>query len=337
MIKGKKNNFKLYYFDANFRAQVIRALLHWAKVDWEDIKLEKDNFAKLVNEGFFSDSMNKLPVLEYKGVFFSQSHAIEVYLAKKFKKMGDSEEDEYKIICLQGIIEDIVKYLKPIIFPENDEEERSQEKNMNDFINNKFPYFLRIIEKLYLNTLRNTNTNFNNISISNNTYSNYTNTNNNNTNNFAPRLSSNYEENINSNNFKINTSINSGSVNNGFNDDGKRQSIIIETNNEKDSEFNYNLKKNNNNYNNNININDKIIDNLDDITNVSYFLSSRISLADFLIGVFLYNLIVHPLRINVLKPIVDRECPNISKLMDKLVKEDFSDYYLKVHNLKSLV
>jgi glutaredoxin len=56
---------KLYYFDAHGKGDAIRALLHIAKVEFEDVRLDKEGFEKLKAEGKFE--FNQVPVVEHDG------------------------------------------------------------------------------------------------------------------------------------------------------------------------------------------------------------------------------------------------------------------------------
>ena len=150
MLKGKKTIFKLYYFEANFRAQVIRALLNWSKVDWEDVKLTKDEFNDMKSKGIFNETFQQLPILEYKNNMFSQSHSIEIYLAKKFRLLGVNIEEEYEILNIIFLINDFSNRLSSIIMPNNKEEEANQFENLKSFTGEFVPTALRSLEKTLL-------------------------------------------------------------------------------------------------------------------------------------------------------------------------------------------
>jgi glutathione S-transferase len=267
MLKGMKNTFKLYYFDRNFRAQAIRAILNWVKVNWEDIKLTNEDFETMVSRGVFVDSMNQLPMLEYKGNIYTQTHAIEFYLAKKFKLLGRNDEEEQIIITIQGIVEDVISLYSVIVYPRNQQEEKDQEKNLKIFIEEKLPYFLGVIERLYTN--KNSN-----------------------------------------NNLDISVSLS-----------GKENTNLYSNANVNVSEVDFN-NPNFNNENNNLN---------------NYFLGNKISLADFIVGTFFYNLIYHPLRKGLLLPVLESSAPILAKLITKIVKEDLQEYYKDVFINHSII
>ena len=189
--------------------------------------------------------MNQLPVLEYKGQMFCQTHAIEFYLAKKFKLLGNSAEDEYNILFIQGIMNKLITDLKPIIFPSDEDEKRLQIENFLSFIDENFEFYLKQLEKLLLN-----------------------------------------------------------SINNQISDNHNSQ-----------------------------NLNDE---NCKDLNNL-YFLGNKLTLADFLVGIYIFNLTSHPLRKNVLESILKKNAPNLENLIMKLVNNDFSYYFANYHSYKSVI
>lgn len=231
MLKPKKNVFKLYYFGANGRAQMIRALLNWSKVDWEDIKLDYEGFAKLESEGTLVECFNQVPALEYKGTFFSQSHAIEFYLGKKFKLLGADHEEEYEILSLIQTIEDLNTKLVTILRPSNDIEEKAQESNLKSYINDFIPTVLKVFEKKIL---------------------------------------------------KFNAA------------------------------------------------------NISEDKQIKYYLGKKLTLADFAFGTYFNNLINHPFRESLLKPILLKYAPTLSNYVNQLVNGEFEDYYTKIHNKNSI-
>ena len=70
---------KLYYFDVYARAEPIRLLLNHAKVPFEDVRVQGEDFAKLKGDSNKLE-FGQLPVLEHDGRFLSQSAAILRYL-----------------------------------------------------------------------------------------------------------------------------------------------------------------------------------------------------------------------------------------------------------------
>jgi len=163
MLKGKKSVFKLYYIcNVNFRAQIIRSLLNWAKVDWEDVKLTKEEFEKMKAEGNFNESFGSLPILEYKGNYFSQSHGIEYYLSKKFRLLGADLEEEYEILNILFLTNDMADRLFLILFPQNKEDEKHQIDNLKKLLNDFLPRaFTKLENKLIMNNTENSNTTIN--------------------------------------------------------------------------------------------------------------------------------------------------------------------------------
>ena len=98
--------FKLYYFNVNARGAMARGILSYAKANWEDHQItnsewgeKRDFYQKICEYG-------QVPVLEYKGKFYAQSLAIELFLGKKFKLLGDNDDEEYEIVNLLCSFED---------------------------------------------------------------------------------------------------------------------------------------------------------------------------------------------------------------------------------------
>jgi len=72
-------SLKVYYFDVYGRAEPIRMLLSHAKVPFEDVRLQAEDFAKLKTDQNKLE-FAQLPVIEHDGRFMSQSISILRYL-----------------------------------------------------------------------------------------------------------------------------------------------------------------------------------------------------------------------------------------------------------------
>ena len=75
--------FILHYFRVNGRGSVSRALLSHAHANWENHYIEYKDW-KEFKENEKICEYGQIPILEYKGKFYAQSMAIELFIAKKF-------------------------------------------------------------------------------------------------------------------------------------------------------------------------------------------------------------------------------------------------------------
>ena len=78
------SKFVLNYFGGNGRAVTARALLTVGKADWQNNQVKTEDWAKLKPTFEFG----QMPLLEHNGKKYSQSIAINIYLAKTFKLYG---------------------------------------------------------------------------------------------------------------------------------------------------------------------------------------------------------------------------------------------------------
>ena len=88
---------KLYYFDVMGRGEAIRMALTHAKVDFEDIRLDKEKFTKLKESDPSLFEFNVMPVLEDDGKKLSQSLAILRYVGNKYGYSGADVHQNYLI------------------------------------------------------------------------------------------------------------------------------------------------------------------------------------------------------------------------------------------------
>lgn len=146
---------QLIYFNATARAEPARFMLHYKGVDFEDKRVEEEEWQKLKPSAFvffstlFSGSathiagtpFGQLPVLDVDGVKICQSGAINRYIANKYGKKsadlskaqeeniinaglaGDSEMDHVRADMAYGCVDDIYSIMMPM-FMEKDMEKR---------------------------------------------------------------------------------------------------------------------------------------------------------------------------------------------------------------------
>ncbi len=140
------SQYKLYYFNGNGRAIIIRAILYYSKSLFSDLKITKEDWAKLKQSGKFESE--ELPVMEYKGKLYSQMHAIEQYLGYTFNIHGKNMEDEYTINCLLDSFDDLFTIFKHFTWPES-EEDKEHIKDYEKAFKSKFAFFVSVLEKKY--------------------------------------------------------------------------------------------------------------------------------------------------------------------------------------------
>ena len=142
------DQYKLYYFNGNGKALIIRAILYYSKVKFADVKVSNEDWKKLKQAGKFG--CDELPVMEHKGKLFYQMHAIEQYLGYNFNIHGKNIEDEYKINCLLDSFDDLFTIFKHFTWPETEEDKEHIEDYKKAF-KSKFSFFVSILEKKYSN------------------------------------------------------------------------------------------------------------------------------------------------------------------------------------------
>mmetsp|Transcript_36526 Transcript_36526/g.66949 ORF Transcript_36526/g.66949 Transcript_36526/m.66949 type:complete len:221 (-) Transcript_36526:80-742(-) len=111
--------YELCYFAIRGLAETCRMLFVMAKVEYKDTRLSirvpggdiskiiRPEFDEMKAKGELDVSMGKLPFLVVDGVKFSQSKAMEQYLANQFGFMGSSDIEAAQILQLTESIRDM--------------------------------------------------------------------------------------------------------------------------------------------------------------------------------------------------------------------------------------
>uniref|UniRef100_A0A915C0I1 Glutathione S-transferase 1 n=1 Tax=Parascaris univalens TaxID=6257 RepID=A0A915C0I1_PARUN len=137
--------YKLTYFNAMGRAEIIRLVFAQAGVEFEDIRIEKSDWPALKEKMPFG----QLPVLQEDDRMLAQSTAIATYLAKKFGLDGADDWEAAKIQELFGVTSDLVNHAIPFWITTDENEKKKQ---MDEFEKEHLaPLFVRLDKILQQN------------------------------------------------------------------------------------------------------------------------------------------------------------------------------------------
>ena len=116
-------SLKLYYWNATGAAQAIRILLHYLKVDFEEINPTKETWPALkqsfVDGGF---TFANLPMIDEGDFKLSQSKAVLFYLAQTRgdgSTVGKTPRDQAIVRQLVGVVDDLLGVLRRGTFTED--------------------------------------------------------------------------------------------------------------------------------------------------------------------------------------------------------------------------
>jgi glutathione S-transferase len=136
------SKFVLNYFGGNGRAVTARALLTVGKADWQNNQVKTEDWPKIKPTFEFG----QMPVLQHNGKQYSQSVAINIYLAKTFKLYGKNIEEEYQIDSLFCTYEDLFPVLCKFSF----NQDASKAKELKKEAAEKLKFFAEKFEKRYV-------------------------------------------------------------------------------------------------------------------------------------------------------------------------------------------
>eukprot|EP00091_Calanus_sinicus_P010593 TRINITY_DN2451_c0_g1_i2.p1 TRINITY_DN2451_c0_g1~~TRINITY_DN2451_c0_g1_i2.p1 ORF type:complete len:253 (-),score=137.47 TRINITY_DN2451_c0_g1_i2:77-736(-) len=117
------SGIKLTYFNLKGRAELARLILAQAEVEYEDCRIEKEEWAEL-KKGL---PLGQLPVLEVEGQTIGQSMTIARYLARRFGLAGKADIDAAEADQAVDALNDLMNNVLPIR-KETDEEKKAELK-----------------------------------------------------------------------------------------------------------------------------------------------------------------------------------------------------------------
>jgi len=133
---------KLTYFNFIGRGETIRLIFKVAGVEFEDYRIEMDQFTPELKA---ETPFGQLPVLEIDGLKLCQSNAIARYLAKKYDLYGKTDKEQAQIDMIIDCMDDAVKPMVAFFY-EKDEIRKAELKKK--FGEEQLPASLALLEKL---------------------------------------------------------------------------------------------------------------------------------------------------------------------------------------------
>ena len=135
---------KLYYFDAYGRAEALRLLLNHAGVEYEDVRLTREEWGKSKTDSTKFE-YGQMPVLEKDGKYYPQSDSILRLLGREYGYYPTDIEDAYRVDSLIDLISDFRTPIMTAFFSGGTDEEKK--KKFEDLVANHFPKFFGFWEK----------------------------------------------------------------------------------------------------------------------------------------------------------------------------------------------
>ena len=136
--------YTLHYFPGNGRAVIARAILSFAKADWTNDLIKKEDWPKIKKSGLCE--FEQVPVLEVDGKKYCESHAINLYLAEVFKIMGKDPEENYQIRNVLFAFDDYMTPIWQAMFNPDESKKAELKKAAEE----KLKFFFGKFEKRYV-------------------------------------------------------------------------------------------------------------------------------------------------------------------------------------------
>ncbi|XP_046392078.1 glutathione S-transferase-like [Ischnura elegans] len=134
-----EHDYKLTYFNGRGLAEPIRLLFAYARVDYKDVRIEKEQWMSVKPTTPFG----KVPVLEVNGKKVGQSVAICRYLARKWNLVGNSDWDALQCDMLVDALGDLKQQVAQYRM---EQDPIKKEEKKQELIKNTIPYYLQKFE-----------------------------------------------------------------------------------------------------------------------------------------------------------------------------------------------
>ena len=141
------NSIKFNYFPFNARGAITRAILSVSKATWENHIITMQEWPTVKQSGFCE--FGQLPVLEFNGKKYTQSMAMELFLARHYNLIGITADEEYQVTSLLCTFDDLFPLVHKVSMLRTEELKKNLEKNRSELIE-KYKFYLKKLEERYV-------------------------------------------------------------------------------------------------------------------------------------------------------------------------------------------
>ena len=132
--------YKLYYFQARGRAELIRWIFTQAGVSYEDIRYTQEEWKEFKPKTPFGG----MPVLDIDGKIYGGSGPIARYVAEQHGLAGSNPIENFELATINDVIDDLVIRMM-IQYYEKDEKKKEELKK--EFNETHLPKYFGILNK----------------------------------------------------------------------------------------------------------------------------------------------------------------------------------------------
>ena len=132
-------SYKLTYFSFKGRAEVSRLIFAQGGVEYEDHRIEKEEWPKLKP----STPTGTLPVLEVDGKQLFGSRPIQQFLAERFGLAGSNDLENAEIAGIMDVLGDLLLKMEASFWEKDEEKKKELQKKLME---EDIPRYLGILE-----------------------------------------------------------------------------------------------------------------------------------------------------------------------------------------------
>jgi glutathione S-transferase len=118
------------------------AILLYVKANFKVKKLDVDEWDVKKNKFEYE----ALPIIKINKVQYTHEIPIILYLGKKYNLLGDDVENEYLCSNILYAINELKEKILPSFLPESKEEYENQQINIDELLEETFPFYLKQFE-----------------------------------------------------------------------------------------------------------------------------------------------------------------------------------------------